>query len=128
MSTPPESSRTLVPVPPIASSADDPVQRGFNELWEAAMSRYRDQTGRELRQLKFAEHLLSTFTTADEIIESFKKQCNSFKSFRANGGNIFSRLTIIVRIVLQLIDTTAEAASVRTSSCIPRRGAPLSVS
>jgi hypothetical protein len=112
MPMPPEPSCTLVPASP---TADDPVQHGFNELWEAALSRYRDQTGRELRELEFAEHLLSTSTTADEIIESFKKQCNSFKSFRANGRNIFTRLTMIVRIVLQFIDTTAEAASVRTS-------------
>jgi len=110
-------------MPPEPScTTDDSVQRGFNELWEAALSRYRDQTGRELRELKFAEHLLSTTTTADDIIESFKKQCNSFKTFRASGGNILTRLTIIVRIVLQLIDTAAEAASVRISPAFLTRG------
>jgi hypothetical protein len=122
ISMPPESPRELIPVSPTARSADDPVQCGFNELWAAALSHYRVQTGRELHEVKFAERVLFPSTTADEIIEIFKEQSNSFRSFRANGKNILNRLTMIVRFVLQFINTTAEATSVRTGPCISHQG------
>lgn len=112
---PSETSRGLTSVVPTPPLGDDSVQHGFNELWQAALCRYKEETGHDLLKHKFANDLLSPSATTDTVVQFFNRQIEAFKDFRARGRRLLDVLTHIVRFVHRVVDVSAEATSVRIS-------------
>lgn len=90
--------------------------RNFDELWDAALQRYEQETKKKLLTLDIARAFPSRPGSADEVLEHFKQQNQSFEAFRTHGQNVLRVLKPIVHFVRLFIDTGAEAAaaSVRT--------------
>ena len=85
--------------------------RNFGEVYDEAVRRYEEQTGRKLSEHPLVESLPTRPDSADEVIAIIEKQSGTFKGFRATGRNLLNVLKPIVHFVHLFIDSGAEAAS-----------------
>ena len=85
--------------------------RNFAEIWDEALHRYKDETGKDLLDLPIANAFPSTPSNAEEVMKRFDEQNQAFKAFRDHGQKVRGVLTSIVDVVLLLKDG-AEAAAV----------------
>ena len=92
--------------------------RNFSGLWDEALHRYKDETGKELPDLPTAQAFPSNPRNAEEIMTLFEKQGDMFDAFRDSGKKVRGVLRSIVDGVL-LIKDCAEGASVSLTACIP---------
>ena len=88
-----------------------PSPRNFTELWDEALRRYKDETGKDLLDLPTAQAFPSNPRNAEEIMTLFEKQGDAFDAFRDSGNKVRGILRSIVDGVL-LIKDCAEGASV----------------
>ncbi|KZV62652.1 hypothetical protein PENSPDRAFT_670203 [Peniophora sp. CONT] len=93
-----------------ATTGKDPALNDFGKLWEDALRRYKEKTGKDLLELPFAKAFPARPDSADEIMEHLEKQNESFEVFRTSAKKILNVLRPIVDIVL-LIKDCAEGAS-----------------
>ena len=99
---------------PVRSSQNANL-RNFGELYNEALRRYEEKTGRKLTDHPLAEDLPTRPDSADEVIAIIEKQSGTFKGFRATGRNVLNVLKPIVHFVHLFIDSGAEAASASVS-------------
>ena len=92
--------------------------RNFSELWNEALHRYKDETGKNLLDTPTAKAFPSDPRSAEEIMEVFEKQSDAFDTFRDSGNKVRGVLRSIVDGVL-LIKDCAEGASVSFSCLHP---------
>ena len=85
--------------------------RNFSELWNEALHRYKDETGKNLLDTPTAKAFPSDPRNAEEIMALFEKQSDAFHAFRDSGKNVRGVLRSIVDGVL-LIKDCPEGASV----------------
>ena len=85
--------------------------RNFGEVYNEALRRYEEKTGRKLSEHPLAESLPTRSNNAEEVIAIIEKQSGTFKGFRATGRNLLNVLKPIVHFVHLFIDSGAEAAS-----------------
>ena len=90
--------------------------RNFGEVYNEAVRRYEEQTGRKLSEHPLVESLPTRPDSADEVIAIIEKQSGTFKGFRDTGRNLLNVLQPIVHFVHLFIDSGAEAASASVSS------------
>ena len=87
------------------------IPRNFSKLWDEALRRYKDETGKDLLDLPIAGAFPSTPSDAKEVMKRFDAQNQAFKAFRDHGQKIRGVLTSFVDVVL-IIKDCAEGASV----------------
>ncbi|VDB88494.1 unnamed protein product [Peniophora sp. CBMAI 1063] len=98
-------------------ASDDNSRKGFGELWDEALQRYKKETKQDLLSLPFAKDFPSRPSNASKVLEHFKKRDESFKTFRDLGHKVLSVLESIVHFVHLFIDSGAEAAA--ASNVVP---------
>ena len=91
------------------------IPRNFAQIWDEALRRYKDETGKDLLDLPVANAFRSTPGSADEVMKRFDEQNQAFKAFRDHGQKLRGVLRSIVDVVL-LIKDWAEDASVSSTA------------
>ena len=97
---------SLRSAPPIPTSGDIP-HRDADEHWNQALVDYKDQTGIDLRDSRFAREILSQ-SSSEKVLAHLKQ----FVTFRKHGAKILGILQPTVSFVLQFVDAGAEGTSV----------------
>ena len=96
----------------------DSSPRNFGELWNEALRRYKDETGKDLLELPAAKAFPSNPSSAEEVMKHFEEQNEAFKVFRASGKKVLGVLRPIVDVVLLIKDFT-EGTSVSPQTRTP---------
>ena len=90
--------------------------RNFSELWNEALHRYKDETGKDLFDHTVANALLSSPSNAEEVMKCLDEQNQAFKAFRGQGQRVRVVLRTIVDAVL-LIKDCAEVDCLQPCIC-----------
>jgi hypothetical protein len=94
-----------MPSPPNRTSAPS----NFAALFDAALEKYTERTGQDLRNHELAT-MLDGCKSLDEILAIFKKQSQAFDEFRKGDPKLIKWLTPIVN-VLHAISTSAATSA-----------------
>ncbi|KZV72459.1 hypothetical protein PENSPDRAFT_358335 [Peniophora sp. CONT] len=97
--------------------SEDSSQHAFQMLWNGALQRYELETGKDLLAFPFANNLLAPSLRPDSVVQYFKEQNQTFKTFRSSGEKIMRVLRPIVHLVQLFIDAGAEGAA--ASNVVP---------
>lgn len=83
----------------------------LNSLWDAAVSRYREQTGDDLTSLEFVDDIRKC-NTAEEATSVIESRVHEFAMFRKHGGKMKDVLRLIVKVLIKFSDASAEVVAV----------------
>jgi hypothetical protein len=110
--SPPDPSGSAV-----RTTGADTQAPSFVEIWQAAVGRYEQTTGRSLLYTGPNGHFYYS-RSVNDVIRVLRRKGKAAKAFRAEGEKIQAVLAPLVRIVLSAIDHSAEVRISAEFVCI----------